>query len=215
MTTHHVGPQPPSPPPRRATIAEWLAIPEERRAELIDGRIIYQGMPGPAHGLIQGNVFSALSPSFGRRRGDEERPGGWWFSQEVDMELGGIGCRPDLLGWRREHFPRLPVPDGRGVVVDVPDWICEVLSPSTASVDTGRKREAYHRAGVAWYWLADPERRSLTVLHRAEEGYVIVGVFTTGERAKAAPFDAIEVDLDELLTADEEEAADPLTPSRG
>ena len=45
-----------SPGPRRATLAQWLAIPEERRAELINGRIVYQGMPGPVHGRSQGKV---------------------------------------------------------------------------------------------------------------------------------------------------------------
>ena len=195
------------PAPRRATIADWLAIPEERRAELIDGRIVYFAMPGPRHGLIQGNVFSALAPRFGRRGGGgDDRPGGWWFSLEVDMEIGGLGCRPDVIGWRRDRFPRLPSPDPRGVVVDVPDWICEVLSASTANVDTGRKREAYHRAGVTHYWLADPERRSLTVLRRVEEGYVIAAVATPGERVRAEPFGDVDVDLDEVFT-DEDEAA--------
>jgi len=41
-------------------------------------------------------------------------------------------------------------------------------------------------------------------LHRADEGYVIVGVFTSGERARAAPFDAVEVDLDELFVTDDD-----------
>lgn len=190
------------PPMPRASIAEWLAIPEERRAELIDGRIVYQGMPGPAHGRAQGNVFSALAPRFDRRQGDERRPGGWWLSIEVDMELGGIGCRPDLIGWRRERVAKLPSPDPRGVVVEVPDWICEVISASTASVDTGRKREAYHRAGVGYYWLADPERRTLTVLRRSEEGYVIVAVFLPGERVRAAPFDAVDLDIDDIFIDD-------------
>ena len=93
----------------------------------------------------------------------------------------------------------VPTPDARGVVVEVPDWICEVLSPSTADVDTGRKREAYHRAGVAFYWLADPERRSLTVLRWMDEGYVIAAVVAAGERARLAPFDVIEFDVDDVF----------------
>lgn len=189
--------------PQRATITDWLAVPEERRAELIDGRIVYHAMPGPLHGATQGGLFSVLGPAFGRRRRDDARPGGWWLSQEVDMELGGVGCRPDVLGWRRDRLPKLPTPDARGVVVEVPDWICEVLSPSTANVDTGRKREAYHRAGVAFYWLADPERRSLTVLRWMEEGYVIAAVVAAGERARLAPFDAVEVDVDDVFLAEE------------
>ncbi|MDO9019482.1 MAG: Uma2 family endonuclease [Deltaproteobacteria bacterium] len=198
------------PAPGRATIADWLAIPEERRAELIDGRIVYYAMPGPRHGRIQGNVFSALGPRFDRRGGGgDDRPGGWWFSLGVDMEIGGLGCRPDVIGWRRDRFPQLPSPDPRGVVVDVPDWICEVLSASTANVDTGRKREAYHRAGVTHYWLADPERRSLTVLRRIEEGYVIAAVATPGERVRAEPFGGVEIDLDEVFTDEDEDKAAP------
>lgn len=204
MTIAPAETSPSRPPAPRATIAEWLAIPEERRAELIDGRIVYQGMPGPVHGRVQGNVFSALGPRFDRRRGGDDRPGGWWLSLEVDMEVGGIGCRPDVVGWRRERVARLPQPDARGVVVEVPDWICEVLSASTASVDTGKKREAYHRAGVAHYWLADPERRSITVLRSVAEGYVILGVHHAGERMRAEPFEAVEVALDEVFADDAE-----------
>ena len=202
-TTHDPGVALPSAAPR-ATLADWLAIPEERRAELIDGRLVYSALPGPRHGRIQGSFFGALGPRFDRRGGDRERPGGWWFSLEVDLEIGGIGCRPDVLGWRRDRFPRLPTPDARGVVVDVPDWICEVLSPSTANLDTGRKREAYHRAGVGHYWLADPERRSLTVLRRLAEGYVIAAVATPGERIRAEPFDAVELDLDEVFAVEDD-----------
>lgn len=203
MTLAPSNPSPSRPPASRATIADWLAIPEERRAELIDGRIVYYAMPGPAHGRAQGNLFGALGPRFDRRPGGGDRPGGWWLSIEVDMEIGGLGCRPDLVGWRRERAPRLPQPDDRGVVVDVPDWICEVLSTSTASVDTGRKRETYHRAGVGHYWLADPERRSLTVLRGVAEGYVIVGVYNAGERVRAEPFDAVEIEIDDIFVDDE------------
>ena len=108
---------PPGPrAPQRATIAEWLAIPEERRAELIDGRIVDSALRGLLHGATQGGLFSVLNPVFGRRHRDDAHPGGWWLSQEVDMELGVAGCRPDVLGWRRDRHPTLPVPDARGVV---------------------------------------------------------------------------------------------------
>lgn len=210
MTTSHEVVSSVPPAPRRATIDDWLAIPPERRAELIDGRIVYYAMPGPRHGRIQGRIFAALGAPFDRRSGGgDDRPGGWWISLEVDMEIGDLGCRPDVVGWRRERFARLPSPDARGVVVDVPDFICEVLSASTANVDTGRKREAYHRAGVAHYWLADPERRSLTVLRRIEEGYVIAAVATPGERVRAAPFDAAELELDEVFPDEGDEPAPP------
>jgi Uma2 family endonuclease len=185
-------------PTPTVTILDWLRVPESRRSEFIDGRIVFYAMPGPRHGDTQGSVFTALAPQF-KRRGDASRPGGWWLSQEVDMELDGLGCRPDLLGWRRDRHPTLPTTDARGLVTAVPDWICEVLSPSTASMDLGRKRIAYFRAGVAHYWLADPERRSITALRLTDEGYVIDNVVNAGERVRLAPFDAVEIDLDDVF----------------
>lgn len=191
-------------PPAPATLADWLAIPEEQRAELIDGRIVYQGMPGPTHGEVQRRLGARLDP-YARRRGDPEQPGGWWISLEVDMALGGIGCRPDLLGWEREKHPRLPEPDARGLVTAVPTWICEVLSRSTAPVDMGSKRAAYHRAGVAWYWLADPHNRTLTVLQRTEPDYLVALVAGPGERVRAQPFAHVDVDVDALFDFGDEE----------
>ncbi len=130
-----------------ATLADWLAIPAEKRAELIHGRIVYHAMPGAAHGAVQAQVGAAVVPEYHRRNGDADRPGGWWISQEVDMEIGSIGCRPDLVGWLRSEHPKMPKPDARGVVTAAPAWICEVLSASPAATDLGAKRDAYHRAG--------------------------------------------------------------------
>ncbi len=194
----------PAPP---ATIAEWLAIAEEERAELINGRIVYHTMPGPRHGATQLGIGSVLAP-YKRRTGGPDQPGGWWLSQEVDMHLGDIGCRPDLLGWQRDKHPRLPASDARGLVTEVPEWICEVLSHSTAGVDMGAKRSAYHRAGVSWYWLADPMYRTLTVLRRTEPDYLIVLVANVGERVRAEPFDAVEIDVGAVFDFGDEPAAD-------
>ena len=188
---------------RRATIEEWLTIPEEQRAELIDGQIVYQGMPGPRHGRAQGKTFALVDGPFGRRLGGGGRPGGWWISQEVDLEIGGLGCRPDILGWRRDRHPRLPEPDARGLVTSVPDWICEVLSPRTASVDQGRKRRAYHGAGVEHYWLIDPTNGTLTALERAERDYLIVLVAGREEVVNVPPFEAVEIPVAEIFGDDE------------
>jgi len=189
--------------PQPATIEEWLAIPEEQRAELIGGRIVRHAMPGPTHGVVQRAIGARLDP-FHRRKGDDDAPGGWWVSQEVDMFIGGVGCRPDLIGWQREVHPTLPAPNARGVVTEVPEWVCEVLSASTAAYDTGAKRDAYHRAGVRWYWLADPLYRTLTVLRRIEEGYLIVRAATLGERVRVEPFEAVEIEVGELFDFGEE-----------
>ena len=193
--------------PRRATLEDWLAIPEERRAELIDGRIVYQAMPGPVHGTTQGNTFAVLRGPYARRGGGDS-PGGWWLSLEVDLNIAGLGCRPDVLGWRRDRHATRPAPDPRGLVTAVPDWICEVLSPSTAHVDMGDKRLGYHRAHVEHYWLVDPINGTLTVLRWTEEGYLVALVAGRGEKVRAEPFEAVEIDVSELLGEEEEEVSE-------
>ena len=194
---------------RPATIEDWLAIPEEKRAELIDGVIVYQSMPGPKHGRTQSKVCRLIDGPFDGPPGGSDRPGGWWISLEVDMDLAGLGCRPDVLGWRRSRQPSLPEPDKRGVVTAVPDWICEVLSISTAYIDQGQKRRAYHRAGVEHYWLLDPTNRTLTVLERTDRDYLIVLVAGPNDVVRAAPFEAVEIAIAEMFGDDGAPAAEP------
>ncbi len=98
----------------------------------------------------------------------------------------------------------MPAPDPRDLVTAVPDWICEVLSPSTAHVDMGDKRLGYHRAAVAHYWRVDPINGTLTVLRWNAEGYLVALVAGRGAKARAEPFEAIEIDVSELLGDDGE-----------
>lgn len=86
--------------------------------------------------------------------------------------------RPDLAGWRRERLPR---PGKTRPIVAVPDWVCEILSPSTSARDRVTKRALYARTGVAHYWLIDP------------------GVYDDSSTARIAPFDAIELELGRLF----------------
>ena len=118
------------------------------------------------------------------------------------MLLGNFGCRPDLLGWRRARSPHLPVPNARGLVTLVPDWICEVLSTSTAAYDIGDKRAAYHRAGVAHYWIADPVNHTIAVFAHRPDGYLLVASAGRGERVALPPFDAVAIVLDDVFDPD-------------
>jgi Uma2 family endonuclease len=195
--------------PRPATLEEWLAIPEELRAELINGRIVYQGMPGPVHGRAQLALGALVRAPYDRRPGGADRPGGWWISMEVDLEIAGLGCRPDVLGWRRDKHTAMPTPSARGVVTVAPDWICEVLSRTTAHLDLGEKRVGYHRAEVAHYWLLDPHNETLTVLVWTPQGYLVDLVAGRGDKVRAPPFEAIEIDVSELL---EDIEPEPVTP---
>lgn len=181
--------RPSRPEEPRATIADWLAEPEERGAELINGRIVYKAMPAPRHGRAQRKIGVATDP-YDRHR--LENGPGWWISTEVDLKLGEDGVRPDLCGWRRDRYPRMPEPaPALKVVTSPPDWVCEVLSPSTAHRDITEKLAIYHRAEVGHYWIADPATQVLTVYRWHPQGYLLVQAAGGTEPIHPEPFPAI------------------------
>jgi Uma2 family endonuclease len=108
-----------------------------------------------------------------------------------------MSCGPDLSGWRRE---RLADPDERPFTV-VPDWVCEIASPSTARDDRVLKRHLYAEHRVGFYWLVDPETRLLEALELREGRWVELGVFDETARVRIAPFDAVELSIARLFLA--------------
>ncbi|HEX2224570.1 MAG TPA: Uma2 family endonuclease, partial [Thermoanaerobaculia bacterium] len=117
---------------------------------------------------------------------------------------------PDLAGWRRERFVSPP----KGPYTVAPDWICEVLSPSTERDDRVRKLPIYAREGVAHAWLLDPELRTLEVLRLHEGSWLIAAVYEGGDKVRAEPFEAIEMDLGLIWGSGDggEEAESPSPP---
>jgi Uma2 family endonuclease len=186
-----------------ATVADLLAIPEEKRFhEIIDGELVPKAMPSWAHGRAQVRAGARLSEPYDRPPG-RGGPGGWWIVSEVEVALAPDQIyRPDLSGWRRE---RMPAPPTEFPVGTRPDWVCEVLSPSRPGHDTVTKLRTYQRCQVPHYWLLDPMRETLTVLRWTPDGYLVALAAARGDRVRAEPFEAVELDVGELF-GDEEEA---------
>ena len=89
---------------KTATIADFLAIPEEERFhELIAGEIVEKASPSVEHGSAQIALGISLLGHFVRRPSGGG-PAGWWFASEVEVRFGGDVCRPDVLGWRRDRL---------------------------------------------------------------------------------------------------------------
>jgi Uma2 family endonuclease len=76
-----------------------------------------------------------------------------------------------------------------------PDWVCEVLSPSTARLDRARKLPRYHREGVGHVWLVEPLAHTLEVLRREPAGWLLMATFAGEEVVRAEPFDALPLEL--------------------
>lgn len=196
-------------PPKPATEADLLALPEEGRGfELIDGELKEkhplraggeEQSLSTGHNLAQARAISFTDP-FGRRPAGGGRPGGWWLLPEQLVQLGGDLLRPDVAGWRRERLPVFP----KVTVLSLrPDWVCEVLSPGHAADDLVRKRRLYHRAEVPHYWIIDPLEQMLTVLRWTRDGYLELLVAESGEVVRAEPFGDLELDIGSLF-GDEE-----------
>jgi Uma2 family endonuclease len=182
------------PVPRRATYQDLLRLPEDVRAEIIDGQIVTMPAPRPRHSKPQG----ALRRFLGGPYDDDDGfggPGGWWIFVEVDIQLGVHVVRPDLSGWRRE---RLPEPDQRPISV-TPDWICEILSESNEAHDRVTKRRIYAEQGVSHYWIVDPEARTLEAFRLEGGRWTDVGSFDETDVARIAPFDAVELPVGRLF----------------
>jgi Uma2 family endonuclease len=174
---------------RRASYADVQAAPRHLVAEIIAGELRLSPRPAGPHALVASVLGEELGPPFRRGRGG---PGGWIILDEPELHLGEDILVPDLAGWRRERMP---------AVSDVPyfelapDWVCEVLSPSTEKTDRAHKLGLHAAAEVAHGWLVNPASRTLEVLRRQGPHWLTVGVHSDGARVRAEPFDAIELDL--------------------
>ena len=177
------------------TYADLEALDEGVRAEIIGGNLETLPSPLPRHSRAQ----RSLSRQLGGPLDDDDGfggPGGWWILLEVDVELSSHDIvQPDLSGWRRV---RLPEPDVRPIRV-IPDWVCEISSPSTAQRDRVVKSRLYAESGVPFYWLVDPDARTLEALELSNGRWLDVGRWTDLEIARVPPFEAVELDLRKLF----------------
>lgn len=112
---------------------------------------------------------------------------------EPGIELhGSPEFSPDIAGWRRERLPELPADEPIRVA---PDWVCEVLSPSTRGYDLIKKRPFHARGGVSWLWYVDVEARSISVSQLRDGAWVELAVHGEDERIRLQPFPEVELEL--------------------
>lgn len=194
-----------------ATVEDFLAIPEATRFhEIIDGELVRKAMPSGPHGRVQFRLATEIGGPYDRRAG-RGGPGGWIFATEVEIrfEPGNV-FRPDVAAWRRERLARLP----QESPLDVrPDWVCEILSPSSKQNDLFKKLRTYQRCAVAHYWIIDPEAEALAVYRWTTEGYLLVLTADSRERVRAEPFGAVELSVHELVAGDEDDDEGSAAPA--
>lgn len=177
----------------RATYEDLLRVPDHLVAEILDGELFATPRPAAPHAYTTAQLVTTLGDPFSRGRGG---PGGWIILFEPELHLHDDVVVPDLAAWRRERLPS--VPDAPFLTL-APDWVCEVLSPSTERMDRVQKLRIYSREGVQHVWLINPRLRTLEVL-RLEQGRWSVAATHGGDddRVVVEPFEAVPLELSQI-----------------
>ena len=190
---------------KAATYEDLYKIPENMTGEIIDGELVVSPRPSPEHSNAVSSLGGEIIPPyrFGRRG-----PGGWiiLFEPEIRFSEKDLVV-PDLAGWRKERFPGWP---RENWFSDAPDWVCEILSPSTARNDRIVKMATYAQHEVQHLWLIDPRDKTLEVFRLLSGQWVRLGGFAENDKVKAEPFREVEIELGSLWT----EESSGLSPGR-
>jgi Uma2 family endonuclease len=177
----------------KATYDDLLALPDNVVGEIVDGELYVSPRPALPHAAAASALGVGLGPLHGPPGGGNfGGPGGWWILVEPELHFGEDIVIPDLAGWRRERMPTLP---NLPALELPPDWVCEVASPSTERLDRAKKMAVYARVGVPHLWIVSPLARLLEVYRLQAPDWVRVAAHAEDERARIAPFDAIELEL--------------------
>ncbi len=182
----------------RHTYGEYLTWTDEDRWEIIEG-VPYCMTPAPAtlHQSISGSLFYLIYDNL-------KDKGCRVFSAPFDVRLG----TPDISheNWETVVQPDISVIcdadkiDDRGCK-GPPDWIIEIISPSTASRDHIQKRRLYEKHGVKEYWLVDPTYRIVHIYRLAkDEGYALFQICSEDDVIEVSVLPGFSVDLNRVFS---------------
>jgi hypothetical protein len=177
------------PAKRPATYADIEALPPHLIGEILFGHLVTQPRPVRRH-TGAATALGAVVP--GAYQFGMGGPGGWIFADEAELHLAPHVLVADIASWRRERMTESPDEPYFHVA---PDWICEVMSPSTEKYDRGDKRRIYAMYEVEHFWLVDPRPRILEVFQRRDRDWLLTHTFSDDEPVNAPPFDAITFSL--------------------
>lgn len=172
------------------TLADLDALPPGIKGEIIEGVLYTMTRPRMKHQDLSSSIAADTKIPFQRGRGG---PGGWWIVSEPGIELPNTPeISPDVAGWRKERMPEQPT----DAIKIVPDWVCEVLSPTTRRHNHKIKVPYYAKIGVKHLWIADVDNRELTAYRLTESGHwLMLDTYSDETEARIEPFQDVALDL--------------------
>jgi len=186
-----------------STIEDIMALPEDTKAELIDGEIFIQDAALAGHSYVGTLLASDLVVYFKGKK--KKAPAGedsdsWRIISEAWTQYDDFNVFiHDIAGFSRKDLPQLPT---QGPITVKPLWVCEILSPSNWRNDTQRKRVILEKYRVPYYWLVDPDRKAIQVfemLGNADKYQFAYAVEAVDGVVKLPPFTDLELDLREVF----------------
>jgi Uma2 family endonuclease len=181
-----------NPQQRPARYDDLFSLPENLVGEIINGELYSHPRPAPRHAMASSSVGIEIGSPFQRGRGG---PGGWWILDEPELHLSPDILVPNLAGWRRARLPVLPE---TAWIELAPDWVCEVLSPSTARIDRMVKMPLYAANNVTYCWLVDPSAKTLEAFKLQDGQWLLLASFVNEAEVAVEPFDAVAFPLGSL-----------------
>ena len=174
---------------------QLIDLPESLTGEILNGQLHAHPRPGGKHIRASYRIGYSLGGPYDQ---GTNGPGGWIILQEpeVHLVLDKEVVVPDVAGWKKERL--LEIPESHKFTI-VPDWVCEILSPSTASVDREIKMPLYAQYGVNYLWLVDPKAIFLEAYKRADKQWVQLGRFEAGDSICIEPFEAVSFSFKDFI----------------
>jgi Uma2 family endonuclease len=169
------------------TYKDYEALPDDgRRYEIHEGELSVTPAPTPDHQRRSGRLFTVLSAHVnGRGLGEV-------FFAPVDVILTDTSIvQPDLVFVAAD---RAGAVSSRGIE-GPPTLVIEILSPSTARTDRHTKLQLYARHGVPYYWIVDPDSRTIEAYALAGDRYAVVARAAGDGTLAAPPFEELTIAL--------------------
>ena len=173
---------------RKYTIEDIEALPEGQRAELFDGEMIMMATPSTSHQAIlmwlSNEIYSQIKEKKGPCRVFPAPCAVYlmkdrWNYVEPDIL---VICEKDKLDKKGCH--------------GAPDWVIEIVSPSSRRLDYYKKLAYYERAGVREYWIVDPEKKKITVYDLEQERDV--AVYTFDDTIQVGIYEEFAIDFSKI-----------------
>ncbi len=179
--------------PIPAQYEDLLKLPKNVRGEILFGEIITSPRPSPAHQRAMLKMVTRLEGKWGDGSGGSGA-GLWVFLTEPELHLDKHVVIPDIAAWKASRVDASFY--SRSWISLLPDWVCEIQSPSTARVDRVAKRRAYHQLKIPYYWLLDPIALTLETMKYSRLGWTTIGTFGGNDQVQIEPFAELVLPLD-------------------